>query len=45
MVETAELRDGNDFASGGWQYWMGLRTTLVKGEMSSGLVIIWKVRR
>jgi hypothetical protein len=30
MVEPAELRDGDDFASGGWQYWTGLRTVLVK---------------
>jgi predicted ATPase len=34
MVETAELRDGEDFASGGWQCWTGLRTVLVKREMS-----------
>ena len=39
MVETAELRDGDDFASGGWQYWTGLQTILVKREMSSRLVI------
>jgi hypothetical protein len=45
MVETAELRDGDDFASGGWQYWTGLRTVLVKREVSSRLVIISKVRR
>jgi hypothetical protein len=28
MVETAELRDGEDFASGGWQYWTGLGQSL-----------------
>jgi hypothetical protein len=45
MVENAELRDGEDFASGGWQYWTGLRIVLVKREMSSRLVIISKVGR
>jgi hypothetical protein len=35
MVETAELRDGDDFASGGWQYWTGLRGVLVKREFAT----------
>jgi hypothetical protein len=44
MVEAAELRDGNHFAGGGWQYWTGLRTVLVEREMSSPLVIISNIR-
>jgi hypothetical protein len=45
MVETAELREGNNFAGRWWQYRTGLRTVLVKREMSSRLVIISKIRR
>jgi hypothetical protein len=44
MVETVELRDGNNLTGRWWQYRTGLRTVLVKREMSSRLVIISNIR-
>jgi hypothetical protein len=45
MMQTTDLREGNNLARSGWVYRTALRTILVEREMRSRLVVIVKVRR
>ena len=45
MMQTADLREGNDLARGWRMYWTGLRAVLVERKVCSALVMILKIRR
>jgi len=44
MMQTTDLREGNDLASGWRVYWARLRAILVERQMCSGVVMILKIR-
>ena len=44
MMQTADLREGNNLARGWRMYRSGLRAILVEREMRPALVIILKIR-
>jgi len=43
MMQTTNLREGNDLASGWRVYWARLGAILVEREMGSALVMILKI--
>ena len=45
MMQTTNLREGDNVSHGGWVYGARFRTILVKREMGSGLVMVLKIRR
>jgi hypothetical protein len=45
MMQTTDLREGDNLAGGGWVYRAAFRTILIEREMRSRLVVIVKVRR
>jgi hypothetical protein len=44
MMQTSDLREGNDLARGWWVYWARLGAILVQRQMRARLIVIGKIR-